>query len=205
MTFKEIEKVLEEKGVKYEIKPEEEFGFVEFWTDTAGQDIVTELKFDGTPEGFIKDFAFYAETYDVDEEVAVYVNMRGQNSVPATVSELLDDCQEAKNKLMDIAAALKGLINPETAKYEKTNPTPSADNNEPVVKTKELTENEVRTVLAVFSELRKISYDKLNTFLGSMTIDEMNQLNNKLNDWYQGEVLGKEYDEEFGWYEPSQE
>lgn len=93
----------------------------------------------------------------------------------------------------------------EFIKYEKTSPTPSADNEEPVAKTKELTENEVRTVLAVFGELQKMSYDKLNTFLGSMTIDEMNQLNNKLNDWYQGEVLGKEYDEELGWYEPSPE
>ena len=99
----------------------------------------------------------------------------------------------------------------EFIKYEKTSPTPSADstpstdNEGSVAKTKELTENEVKTVLAVFGELRKMSYDTLNTFLGSITIDEMNQLNNKLNDWYQGEVLGKEYDEEFGWYEPSPE
>lgn len=78
----------------------------------------------------------------------------------------------------------------------------SADHEEPVEKTKELTENEVRTVLAVFDELRKMPYDKLNTFLGSITIEEMNQLNEKLNGWYQGEVLGKEYSEEFGWYDP---
>lgn len=205
MTFKEIEKVLEEKGVKYEIKPEEKRGSVEFWTDTAGQDIPVELDFDGTPENFIEQFADSADNYDVDDEVEMYVNMRGQNGIPATVRELLDDCQEAKDTLMDIAAALKGLINPETAKYEKTSPTPSAGNEEPIAKTKELTENEVRTVLAVFGELQKMSYDKLNTFLGSITIDEMNKLNNKLNDWYQGEFLGKEYDEEFGWYEPSPE
>ena len=99
----------------------------------------------------------------------------------------------------------------EYIKYEKTSPTPSAnstpsaDHKEPVKKTKELTENEVRTVLAVFGELRKMPYDKLNTFLGSITIEEMNQLNEKLNGWYQGEVLGKEYDEEFGWYESSPE
>lgn len=65
-----------------------------------------------------------------------------------------------------------------------------------------LNENEVRTVLAVFDELRKMPYSKLNGFIGSLTIEEMQELNRKLNDWYQGEVLGKQYDEEFGWYDP---
>ena len=115
MTFKEIEKILEEKGVKYEIKPKEKYGLVEFWTDTAGQDIPVDFNFDGTPRDFIEQFADSADRYDVDDEVEVYINMRGQNGVPATVRELLDDCQEAKDTLMDIAAALKGLINPEAA------------------------------------------------------------------------------------------
>lgn len=95
--------------------------------------------------------------------------------------------------------------------YEDTNlatsadSTPSADNKKPAAKTRELTENEVRTVLSVFGELRKMKYGNLNTFLGSITINEMNELYSKLNGWYQGEVLGKEYDEEFGWYSSSDE
>jgi hypothetical protein len=39
-----------------------------------------------------------------------------------------------------------------------------------------LTENEIRTVYAVFSELGKMKYGDLNTFLGSITIKEMRQL-----------------------------
>ena len=66
----------------------------------------------------------------------------------------------------------------------------------------ELNESEARTVLAVFDELRKMPYDKLNGFLGSITIKEMQELNRKMNSWYQSEVLGKEYDEEYGWYDP---
>lgn len=79
---------------------------VEFWTDTAGQDIC----FDSTtsdPEEFIKEFIEYADSYDVDEEVELYIDMRGKNGVPATVRELLDDCQEAKDTLMKIANKLK--------------------------------------------------------------------------------------------------
>lgn len=64
-----------------------------------------------------------------------------------------------------------------------------------------LSENEVRTILAVFYELNKMPYDKLNTFLGSVTIEEMNKLWGELNDWYQTKVLLKTYNEETGQYE----
>ena len=43
-----------------------------------------------------------------------------------------------------------------------------------------LTANEKRTVLAVFDELGKKSYSELNTFLGSVTIREMQELCQKL-------------------------
>lgn len=83
------------------------YGLVEFWTNTAGQDIPTEFKFDGTAEDFVKQFCEAAENYDVDEEVELFVDMRGKNGVPNTVRELLDDCQEAKDTLMKVAKALK--------------------------------------------------------------------------------------------------
>ena len=68
-----------------------------------------------------------------------------------------------------------------------------------------INQNEVRTILAVFEELTKMPYEQLNTFLGSLTIEEMMDLKKKLNDWYQPEVLGKSYDEEYGWYNPNTE
>ena len=43
-----------------------------------------------------------------------------------------------------------------------------------------LTENEKRTVLAVFGELLKKPYGELNEFLGSLTIQEMQKLYYKL-------------------------
>lgn len=86
------------------------YGLVEFWTDTAGQDVPTEFVFDGTAEDFVKQFCEAAENYNVDDEVELFVNMRGKNGVPNTVRELLDDCQEKKDTLMEIAAKLKEAI-----------------------------------------------------------------------------------------------
>lgn len=79
--MKRIEKCLDDLGIKYEIKDNE--ALVEFWTDTADQDIPTEFDFDGTPENFVARFTECAENYDVDDEVELYVNMRGK-----TVSQI---------------------------------------------------------------------------------------------------------------------
>ena len=112
-----IEEVLEKMSIKFKYEerlpfPDEEawYGLVEFWTDTAGQDIPTEFYYDGSPEDFVAKFTECANNYDVDEEVELYVNMRGKNGVPDTVRELLDDCQEAKDTLMEIAEKLQEAI-----------------------------------------------------------------------------------------------
>ena len=47
-----------------------------------------------------------------------------------------------------------------------------------------LNEREVRTVLSVFTELKKKSYDELNCFLGSLTIEEMYSLETMLRGWF---------------------
>lgn len=86
------------------------YGIFEFWTDTADQDIPTEIDFNGTAEDFTKKFVEAAENYNVDDEVETYVDMRGKNGVPNTVRELLNDCQEAKDTLMKIAEKLKEAV-----------------------------------------------------------------------------------------------
>lgn len=103
-----IIEALDNMNVKYKI--EENTAFIEFWTDTAGQDIPVELDYNGTPDDFVKQFSEYAENYDVDEEVELYASMRGQNGVPNTIRELLDDCQEAKDTLLEIAETLNKAI-----------------------------------------------------------------------------------------------
>jgi hypothetical protein len=97
-------------GINNEIKENE--ALIEFWTNTAGQDIPVEIEFDGTPEDFVKKFTEYAENYNVDEEVEflIYIGMRDKQGVPCSVRELTDDCQEAKDTLMNIAKKLQAAL-----------------------------------------------------------------------------------------------
>ena len=112
--MKRIAEALDELGFgRYDWHENEDgtwYGIVEFWTDTAGQDIPTEIEFDGTTEGFVKRFSEAAENYCVDDEVELYVGMRGQRGVPNTVMEIVADCQEAKDTLMKIAYKLKEAV-----------------------------------------------------------------------------------------------
>ena len=110
--WEEIYDVLDDMNVRYDTNycGSETEAIIEFWTNTAGQDIPTEFDYDGSPEDFVKQFTEMAKMYDVDEEVEVYVDMRGRNGVPNTVRELLDDCQEAKDTLMKIADELQKTI-----------------------------------------------------------------------------------------------
>lgn len=54
---------------------------------------------------------------------------------------------------------------------------------------KALTRKELRTVYVVFEELNRMSYSELNTILGSMTIDEMQEILVKIRPMF------KEYEE----------
>ena len=92
---------LDEQVSKYDI--DDTSAWLEFWTDTAGQDIYVEWDYDGSVNDFIDKFYEYADNYDVDDEVELYAGMRGQRGVPSSIRELLDDCQEAKDTLMAIA------------------------------------------------------------------------------------------------------
>ena len=71
------------------------------------------------------------------------------------------------------------------------------------MKRKSLNEKQVATMLAVLTELMGKPYSELNKTFGSMTIEDMCELKTTLNDWYQGKVLGKKFDECLGWVDDS--
>lgn len=110
--WEKIYDVLDNMNVKYNTNycNSETEAIIEFWTNTAGQDIPTEFDYDGTPDDFVRQFKKQTENYDVDEEVEILVNIRGICGVPKTVRKLLDDCQEAKDTLMKIADKLEKAI-----------------------------------------------------------------------------------------------
>lgn len=105
--IEQIKEVLEDQGVRYSIG--EKDVQVEFWT-SSGQDIPVIFAYDGTPGNLVDTFREYAENYDVDSEVESYIGMRGQNGIPSTVREILEDCEEAKAKLMEISGAMESAL-----------------------------------------------------------------------------------------------
>lgn len=114
LDMKRIEEILDDLGVRYDYYKNENrddwYGIVEFWTDTSNQDIPTEFDFDGTAEDFVKKFVECADSYDVDEQVEIFSPMRGQQGVPKTIKEIIEDCQEAKDTLTEIADKLRLAI-----------------------------------------------------------------------------------------------
>lgn len=115
-TKDELKKVLDELDVKYDLR--EGYFLLEFWTDTAGQDICYELDSDNAEE-IIKGFTEYAEEYDVGEEVSVYEGSRGEGGVPADYETLVADIKEAKETLLKIADRLKEGVKDEGRKEKR--------------------------------------------------------------------------------------
>ncbi len=103
-----IKAALDKLNVKYNIDPDT--AYIEFWTDTANHDVFDAIEYNGTPEDFVNKFEEIAEGYDIDDEVEIYIPMRGTHGVPSSVRTILEDIEEAKKTWMDIATTLRAAI-----------------------------------------------------------------------------------------------
>lgn len=120
-TKDELEEVLDELDVKCKFK--EGYFSIEFWTDTAMQDVCYEhvcyeLDSDNVKE-IISEFTEYAENYDVDEEVALCANHLGERGIPDDYETLVADIKEAKETLLKIADRLKEGVKDEGRKEKR--------------------------------------------------------------------------------------
>lgn len=87
----------------------EYFNELEFYSP-CGEDVIETVWHDNTPEGFVRGFRKCADEFDVDEHVELWVDSRGQNGVPATVRELLEDAESIKETLMSVASRLESEV-----------------------------------------------------------------------------------------------
>ena len=78
-----------------------------------GEDVIISLIYDGTEEDFIRQFESYAEGFDAEEHAETYINMRGQNGVPESIKDLLEDAEWQKEMLLEVAKNLKNIDNEE--------------------------------------------------------------------------------------------
>lgn len=110
-----ILKVLEENNFYYgEIEEQDGRFYIDLNQSTPeGEDWWVTIWFDGTNEDFCN--AVYNEScnFDVNEEVAIFIEARGTNGVPDSISDLLADAEWKKSTLEQLADALLGR-EPET-------------------------------------------------------------------------------------------
>lgn len=75
------------------------------------EDVMISFEFDGTDEDFIKQFNEYVENFDIDDHAEMYIPMRGQNGVPDSISDLVEDAKWIKNTLTEVGSKLRDLEN----------------------------------------------------------------------------------------------
>lgn len=72
-----------------------------------GEDWWETIWFDGTEEGFIKAIFDRASSFNVDEEVEVYIDIRGTRGVPDSIEDLMKDAKWKKETLRTLSRALQ--------------------------------------------------------------------------------------------------
>lgn len=113
MLTKKIEKVLEKNGIQKN-------GFYKRKSDAwceielkkyspANEELLIDLCYDGTEKSFITAFSSYANDFDVDEHVKMWIDDMGNDGVPETVRELLNDSEWIKKFLLTVSNELQFL------------------------------------------------------------------------------------------------
>lgn len=108
---KSIINVLENESVYVgEVRKQDNSYYCEIeFTSDAGEDVIETVWFDGTKKSFIDGFNEVADDFDADDHAEMWVSHRGENGVPYSIRELIDDADAIKAKFDDIASKLNKL------------------------------------------------------------------------------------------------
>lgn len=74
-----------------------------------GEDVIVPLIYDGTEESFIIAFIEYANEFDAEEHVEMWIEYRGKRGVPESIKDLLKDAEWQKNTFLQVAEALNNI------------------------------------------------------------------------------------------------
>lgn len=75
---------------------------LETWSP-AGEDVV----FDVNTNNLVYEVRCYANNFDVDDHVLMWAEHRGENGVPNSIRELVDDAEAIQDMLNELADALE--------------------------------------------------------------------------------------------------
>ena len=89
-------------------------GEYEFETySPAGEDFIFSIPTNDDPSYVVGSIIDYADSFGVDEHVELWIGGRAQNGIPSSVRELVEDAEEIKSMLDDLAEAMRKLVHEE--------------------------------------------------------------------------------------------
>lgn len=108
-----IIEAIENNGFCYSAVVEQDNGFyIELYQDTpAGEDWHVAIWFNGSNNGFINSFRRYSESFDVDEEAAIWIESRGgcERGIPKSIRVFVDDAEWKEERLQTLLKDLEDL------------------------------------------------------------------------------------------------
>lgn len=109
LTERELEVLEEHDWRLIDVATDEHHAYVEIenWSP-AGEDLC-EMIFIDEWDTFATATRKWAESFDKDEHVELYVNMRGKRGVPSSIRELIDDAEAIQAMFNDLADAIEAL------------------------------------------------------------------------------------------------
>lgn len=84
----------------------------------AGEDftMIIDFSIEDQEGSFLKDLNDYAEDFDVDGHVELWMPQRGKGGCPSTLKELLADAEAVKEMIKELAKELSGIKRRQTRK-----------------------------------------------------------------------------------------
>lgn len=103
-----IVEILENNGFNYNEATEQDGKYyIELNNNTPlGEDWWLTVWFDGTDKSFVDAVEEITTNFDIDEEVEIWIPLRGKNGVPSSISALV---QDAEWKLEQLESLLSDL------------------------------------------------------------------------------------------------
>ena len=102
--------ILEENDITVSERYEQDGEYyreIEFYSP-EGEDVCETVCYDGTDDGFIEAFRQLADNFDADEHAGMWINNRNVKGVPDSVRALIDDAENIKDTLLEVAEKLEG-------------------------------------------------------------------------------------------------
>lgn len=125
----------------------------------CGEDWWETILFDGTSENFAKSVRERANNFDVDEEVEIWIEGRGENGVPDSIKALVEDAEWKKSTLEKLADELEKLDFEDDEEEELSN---RQDFYNYIFENYEFDEDDAKTLINNILEFVKLNYPEEN-------------------------------------------